>query len=184
MSLPPSRGIVDPYLIIPEVASFDLRSTDIQEGEPLPAAQYQTYAGGENRSPQLSWSNAPEGTKSFAVTCYDPDAPTGSGFWHWAVINIPGSVSSLPADAGAPGSDLLPEGSLAISNELREPGYTGAAPPEGTGVHRYWFVVHALDVERVEVDPSVTPAVMGFMMREHVIGRAVLVATGEFGQGR
>ncbi|WP_053382973.1 YbhB/YbcL family Raf kinase inhibitor-like protein [Leucobacter celer] len=178
----PSRGPINPYAGMREVAGFTLTSTDIEDGEPLPAELYAEYAGGSNRSPQLSWSGFPEGTKSFAVTCFDPDAPTGSGFWHWAVANIPGDTTELHAGAGSLGSSLLPEGAIAMPNEKREPAFTGAAPPEGTGVHHYWFVVHALDVERIDVDPGATPAVMGFMMREAVLARAVIVATGEYGQ--
>ncbi|MFV0433066.1 MAG: YbhB/YbcL family Raf kinase inhibitor-like protein [Leucobacter sp.] len=177
----PSRGALNPYAGMPEVASFTLTSADIQDGEPLPAEVYAEYAGGSNQSPQLSWSGFPAGTKSFAVTCFDPDAPTGSGFWHWAVANIPLEVTSLPAGTGSLGSAVLPTGAVTMPNEKREPAFTGAAPPEGTGVHHYWFVVHALDVESIDVDPEATPAVMGFMMREAVLARAILVPTGEFG---
>ncbi|GAB2562959.1 YbhB/YbcL family Raf kinase inhibitor-like protein [Leucobacter ruminantium] len=182
MTQHPSHGRIDPYAGMREVAEFTLTSADIQDGEPLPAELYAESAGGANRSPQLSWSGFPAETKSFAVTCFDPDAPTGSGFWHWAVANIPLSVTELPAGAGALGSAALPAGAITMPNEKREPAFTGAAPPEGTGVHHYWFVVHALDVERIEVDPQATPAVMGFMMRDAVIARAIIVATGEFGQ--
>ena len=178
----PSRGDIDPYARMRPVPSFTLRSADIQDGEPLPAEQFAEAAGGSNRSPQLSWEGFPEGTKSFVVTCFDPDAPTGSGFWHWAVANLPASVHELPAGAGTPGSELIPDGAVTLPNEQREPAFTGAAPPSGTGVHHYWFVVHALGVEHVEVDPDATPAVLGFMMRDAVLARAILVATGEFGQ--
>lgn len=175
------RGKVDPYAVIPAVAEFELVSSDIREGEPLPASAYAVDAGGENRSPQLSWSGAPEGTRSYVVTCFDPDAPTGSGFWHWAVANIPAEVTSLEAGAGDPAAGLLPEGTITMPNEVRGAEFTGAAPPEGTGVHHYWFAVHALDVDRIDIDPQMTPAVLGFMMRDAVLARATLVATGEFG---
>lgn len=178
----PGRGPLNPYAGMPEKPGFTLTSTDIQDGEPLPAETYAEYAGGSNESPQLSWSDFPAETKSFVVTCFDPDAPTGSGFWHWAVANIPGSVTELPANAGALGGSHLPEGAITMPNEKREPAFTGAAPPEHTGVHHYWFVVHALDVDRIDVDPQATPAVLGFMMREHVLARAIIVATGEYGQ--
>lgn len=170
-----SHGDINPYAGMRQVPSFTLTSTDIQNGEPLPAELYAEYAGGSNRSPQLSWSRFPAETKSFAVTCFDPDAPTGSGFWHWAVLNIPGSVTEL--SAGAP----VPEGAITLPNEKRDPAFTGAAPPEGTGVHHYWFVVHALSVPHIDIDPQATPAVMGFMMRDAVLARAIIVATGEFG---
>lgn len=175
------RGALNPYAGMPEKPAFILTSTDIQDGEPLPAELYAEYAGGSNRSPQLSWSGFPAETKSFVVTCFDPDAPTGSGFWHWAVANIPASVTELPANAGAVSSEHLPEGSITMPNEMREPAFTGAGPPEGSGVHHYWFVVHALSVDHVDVDPQATPAVLGFMMRDAVLARAIIVATGEFG---
>ncbi len=181
MTNQPSRGLTNPYEGMPEKPEFTLSSTDILDGEPLPAEQYNQSAGGSNQSPQLSWSGFPEETKSFVVTCFDPDAPTGSGFWHWAVANIPASVTDLPANAGAHGSTLLPEGAITMPNENREPVFTGAAPPAGTGVHHYWFVVHALNTEHIDIDPQATPAVLGFMMREAVLARAILVATGEFG---
>lgn len=176
-----SQGDINPYAGMREVPSFSLTSTDIQDGEPLPAELYAVYAGGLNRSPQLSWSGFPEGTRSFAVTCFDPDAPTGSGFWHWAVANIPADVTELPAGAGSESGEGLPAGAITMPNEKREPSFSGAAPPEGTGVHHYWFVVHALDVEHIDVNPQATPAVMGLMMRDAVLARAVIVSTGEFG---
>ncbi len=175
------RGSIDPYAGMRQVPSFELTSADIREGEPLPASVYDGPSGGRNRSPQLSWSGAPEGTRSYAVTCFDPDAPTGSGFWHWAVANIPAEVSSLEAGAGDPAAGLLPEGAITMPNELRASEFIGAGPPEGTGVHHYWFVVHALDVPRIDVDPQATPAVLGFLMRDAVLARAILVAPGEFG---
>ena len=177
---PPAHGLINPYALMKEVPSFTLTSTDIQDGEPLPQETYAEHAGGQNQSPQLTWSDVPEGTRSFAVTCYDPDAPTGSGFWHWAVANIPAHVRSLERGAGSPGSTSLPEGALTLPNEQREPAFTGSAPPEGTGVHHYWFAVHALSVEHLDIDPHATPAVLGFMMRDVTLARAVIVATGEY----
>lgn len=177
----PARGALNPYAGMREVAEFELTSTDIQDGEPLPAEVYGSDAGGGNRSPQLSWSGFPAETRSFAVTCFDPDAPTGSGFWHWAVANIPATVTSLAAGAGDPAAGLLPEGAITLPNEVRAAEFIGAGPPEGTGVHHYWFVVHALDVEHIDIDPRATPAVLGFMMRDAVLARGILVATGEFG---
>lgn len=177
----PTRGAIDPYAGMRAVPAFSLVSADIRDGEPLPAEIYDGPSGGANRSPQLSWSGFPAETRGFAVTCFDPDAPTGSGFWHWAVANIPAEVTSLEAGAGDPAAGLLPESALTMPNELREPAFIGAGPPEGTGVHHYWFVVHALNVERIDVDPQATPAVLGFMMRDAVLARAVIVATGEYG---
>ena len=178
----PGRGLIYPYAGMRVVPEFEVTSHDIQEGEPLPAEVYAASANGHNLSPQLSWSGFPAETRSFAVTCFDPDAPTGSGFWHWTVANIPANVTSLPAGAGDPTKGLLPEGALTLPNEMGAAEFTGAAPPEGTGVHHYWFVVHALDVEHIDVDPKATPAVFGFLMRDAVLARGILVATGEFGE--
>lgn len=177
----PAIGAVNPYARLRPAPEFRVTSLDIRHGEPLPREQFAPDAGGFGRSPQLSWSGAPPETRSFAVTCYDPDAPTGSGFWHWAVAELPGEITSLAANTGDPAAGLLPPGSIMLPNELREPGFAGAAPPEGTGVHHYWFVVHALNVERLGVDPEATPAVLGFLMRDAVVGRGILVATAEFG---
>jgi Raf kinase inhibitor-like YbhB/YbcL family protein len=157
---------------LPEVPEFSLTSPDFDEGEPLP----RTARGDSgNRSPALAWSGAPETTKSFVLTTYDPDAPTGSGFWHWAVRDIPATVSELPAGVG---SDL-PDGSKIMANEMRAEEFTGAAPPPGHGSHRYFFTLSALDVESLDLPDGATPAVLGFMMREHVVGRAQLMGTAE-----
>lgn len=175
----------DPYTLLDQVPAFTVESDDIADGAPLPRAQYGADAGGDDRSPHLRWSGFPEGTKSFAVTCFDPDAPTGSGFWHWAVTNIPADVTELAAGAGAPagspGSEELPASALTLPNELRLAQFVGAGPPEGTGVHRYIFVVHAVDVPALDLDPQSTPAVLGFNLHFHTLGRAVLAATGAFG---
>jgi Raf kinase inhibitor-like YbhB/YbcL family protein len=160
---------------------FTLTSTDIAEGEPLPPAQFGAASGGSDVSPQLSWSGFPPETKSFVITAYDPDAPTSSGYWHWAVADIPASVTEIAAGAGTPGSPVLPAESVTLPNEARITTFIGAGPPEGTGVHRYFFTVHAVDVPSLELDPSCTPAVLGFNLHFHSIARAVLMATGEFG---
>lgn len=170
----------DPYARLDPVPSFALTSEDVLDGQPLKAEQYGSSAGGQDVSPQLAWEGAPEGTKSYAVSVYDPDAPTGSGFWHWAVANIPATVTSLPAGAGSPGGSL-PDGALPVRNEYGEKRYTGATPPQGTGVHRYYVVVHAVDVPKLELDPECTPGVLGFTLHFHTLGRAILVGTGEFG---
>ncbi len=164
----------DPYARLDPVPSFPVTSADVTAGEPLPSAMYGAGAGGRDRSPQLTWSDPPAGTRSFAVTMYDPDAPTGSGFWHWAVADIPAEVTSLAAGGTAPA------GAVVLNNELRQPGFTGATPPQGTGVHRYFVVVHAVDVTSLELDPEVTPAVLGFSLHFHTLGRAILVGTAEF----
>jgi|SRR5882757_2861098 len=172
----------NPLAGLPQVPTFTLTSTDISDGQPLPAAQLSGVfgvPGGGDVSPQLSWSGAPDGTKSYAVTMYDPDAPTGSGFWHWAVADIPASVTELPADAGDGAGELLPNQAIQLPNDARAARYIGAAPPAGHGPHRYVIVVQALDVERIGVDQNATPAFLGFTTSTHVLGRAVLTATAE-----
>ena len=172
----------DPYAelsTLKTVGSFQLTSTDLVHGQPLARAQWGQAGGGSDTSPQLSWSGFPAETKSFAVTCYDPDAPTGSGYWHWAVFNIPASVTALVAGAGTAESTSLPRGAVTLPNEARQPAYIGAGPPPGTGVHRYFFVVHAVDIATLDIDPQSTPAVLGFNLHFHTLARAILMGTGE-----
>ncbi len=155
--------------------TFTLTSTDIQDGGVLPDAQ--VHAKG-NTSPQLSWSGAPEGTKSYAITCYDPDAPTGSGFWHWTVANIPADVAELPAGAGSPGGHL-PHTAVQGRTDYGQPGFGGAAPPPGHGRHRYIFTVFAVDVESLEVTADDSGAVFGFNLHFHTLAKASVTATYE-----
>ncbi|MEC5199427.1 Raf kinase inhibitor-like YbhB/YbcL family protein [Arthrobacter sp. PL16] len=171
----------DPYADLPQVPEFELTSESITHNEPLDAAQASGVmgAGGEDQSPQLSWSGFPEGTKSFAVTVYDPDAPTASGFWHWAVFNLPATTTALPAGAGTDGSDLLPKGAVQLRNDGGFAGFVGAAPPAGHGPHHYHVVVHAVDVEFLDIPAEATPAYLGFNLFSHSIGRARLVGTFE-----
>ncbi|WP_370933007.1 YbhB/YbcL family Raf kinase inhibitor-like protein [Amycolatopsis sp. cg13] len=171
----------NPYDYLPSVPSFTLRSTDIADGETLAQPQLSGIfgAGGEDRSPQLAWEGFPEGTRSFAVTVYDPDAPTASGFWHWAVFNIPASVTSLESGAGDAAGSGLPSGAVSLKGDGGVKQYLGAAPPPGHGPHRYFFVVHALDVETLEVPEDATPAFLGFNMFGHTLGRATLVPVYE-----
>jgi Raf kinase inhibitor-like YbhB/YbcL family protein len=159
------------------VESFTVTSTDIAEGEPLARPQWSTAAGGVDRAPQLSWSGFPERTRSFAITCLDPDAPSGSGWWHWAVANIPVSVTSLESGAGSAGGPALPDGVIVLRNEDGTRGFIGAAPPRGTGVHRYHFVVHALDVPSLDLDPDATSAVLGARCFFHALARGILTPT-------
>ncbi|MBN9746237.1 YbhB/YbcL family Raf kinase inhibitor-like protein [Amycolatopsis sp. A1MSW2902] len=171
----------NPYDYLPSVPSFTLRSTDIADGETLAQPHLSGIfgAGGEDRSPQLAWEGFPEGTRSFAVTVYDPDAPTASGFWHWAVFNIPASVTSLEAGAGDSAGSGLPSSAVTLKGDGGVRQYLGAAPPPGHGPHRYFFVVHALDVETLEVPEDATPAFLGFNMFGHTLGRATLVPVYE-----
>ena len=154
------------------VPAFTVTSTDVADGGTL--ADAQAYAEG-NTSPQLSWSGFPADTKSFAVTCFDPDAPTGSGFWHWIVLNIPASVTELETNAAGTDGSGLPKGAFHVRNDYGVKDFGGAAPPQGDLPHRYVFAVHALDVESLDVNDEISPAVAGFNLRFHTIARAVLV---------
>jgi Raf kinase inhibitor-like YbhB/YbcL family protein len=171
----------DPYAELPAVTEFALVSDDIRHNEPLgrPQVSGKLGAGGSDVSPQLSWSGFPEGTRSFAVTVYDPDAPTASGFWHWAAFNIPAAVTSLPSGAGAEDGSALPKGTVQLKNDAGFRGYVGAAPPSGHGAHHYHVVVHAVDVEQLEVPEDASNAFLGFNLFSHSLGRARLIATFE-----
>lgn len=166
------------YDAIAEVESFSLTSTDIAEGELLATPQLSGAmgAGGEDRSPQLSWGGFPAFTRSFAVTMYDPDAPTTSGFWHWAIANVPLSVTSLDSGAAETG---LPQGAVQLRNDADFAGFVGAAPPPGHGPHRYVVAVHALDVDQVPVDGDASPAYLGFNLFGHTAARAEITGIWE-----
>ena len=166
----------NPYENLPPAASFSLTSTDLGEGDDLAMPQVSGVfgAGGEDTSPQLSWSGFPAAAQSFAVTMFDPEAPTVSGFWHWAVVNIPGTVTQLPAGAGDESGIGLPEGAFQLPNDARMARYIGAAPPEGHGRHSYIFVVLALGVESIEIDRGATPAFLMFSVLGSTLGRAFL----------
>ena len=170
-----------PYDHLPPVASFSVTSTDVSDGAPLPLEQMSGIfgAGGQDVSPQLSWTGFPDGTKSFAVTMFDPDAPIPSGFWHWAVHDIPAGVTTLPTGAGGGDGAGLPEGAIQLPNDAGLARFLGAAPPEGHGPHRYFIVVHAVDVETLGVAPGTTPAVQGFNLFSHTLGRAMIVPTAQ-----
>lgn len=161
----------NPYDLLAPVPSFTVTSTDVQEGRPLKDEQ---VAAKGNTSPQLSWSDVPEGTKSFVVTCFDPDAPTPSGFWHWVLVDLPADVTSL--DTGA-ATQPLPGKAFHCRNDGGDKGFMGAAPPEGDQVHRYYFVVHAVKEESLGVDSDASPAVVAFNLAFKTAGRAILHGT-------
>jgi Raf kinase inhibitor-like YbhB/YbcL family protein len=158
----------DPYEKLPTVGSFTVTSTDFTAGETLDDAQ--VFAGG-NTSPQLSWSGFPAETKGFVVTCYDPDAPTPSGFWHWILVNLPADVTELPAGAGT--TERLSNGAFHVRNDYSTKNFGGAAPPAGDPAHRYYFVVHALDVDKLDVDDEASAAVVSFNLAFHTLARAI-----------
>jgi Raf kinase inhibitor-like YbhB/YbcL family protein len=156
--------------------AFKLWSDDFKDGDTLPQAHVFNGMGhnGSNVSPHLAWSGAPAGTKSFVVTLYDPDAPTGSGWWHWIVANIPASISSLPRGVGS-GQGALPRGAVHALTDFGTPQYGGAAPPPGAP-HRYIFTVHALKVDHIDVDPHSSGAKVGFMTNMNRLGSASITA--------
>ncbi|MGV9674249.1 YbhB/YbcL family Raf kinase inhibitor-like protein [Nocardia sp. NPDC003482] len=170
----------NPYAALPQLPSFTLTSDDVTDGQPLGNDQVSGSfgAGGKDISPQLSWSGFPAETKSFAVTVFDPDAPTASGFWHWAVFDIPASVTSLPSGAGS-SAESLPEGAIALRHDGGSRGFVGAAPPAGHGYHRYYIAVHAVGVESLGISRDASPAFLGFNLYSQAIARAVLVGTYE-----
>jgi Raf kinase inhibitor-like YbhB/YbcL family protein len=170
-----------PYDHLPEVPSFTLTSNDVADGATLPMPQVSGIfgAGGQDVSPHLAWSGFPSETQSFVVTCFDPDAPTGSGFWHWVVYDIPASVTELAAGAGSQDGSSLPAGAKQLKNDAGLVGYLGSAPPPGHGPHRYYFAVHALGVDSLPIDEDARPAICGFNMFGTTLARAVLTPVYE-----
>jgi len=164
-----------PYDFLPQVPSFPVTSTDIADGQTLSKPQVSGVfgAGGEDVSPQLAWSGFPRETQSFAVTCFDPDAPTGSGFWHWAIASLPADITELPTGAGSPGA-TLPAGAVMMAGDAGAKQYIGAAPPAGHGPHRYFFVVHALSVESLDVNGDTRPGLLGFQMFGTTLARGMI----------
>jgi hypothetical protein len=155
--------------------NFTLKSHDLL-GQLTKTQEFSGFGcDGKNISPELHWSDAPKGTKSFAVTVYDPDAPTGSGWWHWVVLNIPSSVTSLPADFG---NLSKPQKTVTLQTitDFGSAGFEGACPPKGDRPHRYMFTAHALDVEHLDLDAKVSPALAGYMINAHSLGKATILS--------
>jgi Raf kinase inhibitor-like YbhB/YbcL family protein len=157
-----------------------LTSTSFKDGDYLGqdhilSADYGFGCGGGNRSPHLKWQDVPAGAKSFAVLCFDPDAPTGSGFWHWVVVNIPAHVTEMPLDAGNPASAKLPAGALQVRTDFGKPGYGGPCPPEGDHPHRYLFTVHAVSMDKLPVTADTAAAVVGFYLNFNTVAKASLM---------
>ncbi|MBT9504016.1 MAG: YbhB/YbcL family Raf kinase inhibitor-like protein [Burkholderiaceae bacterium] len=157
---------------------FQLSSPDIRAGSMIDKRfEFNGFGcSGENRSPALQWGGAPAGTKSFAVTVYDPDAPTGSGWWHWSVINLPADVHALEPDAGAVGGAKLPKGASHVRIDYGVAGWGGTCPPQGDKPHRYIFTVHALKTDKLEIPADATAALAGYMINANALGKASFTA--------
>ncbi len=158
-----------------KLTSNSFRDGDYLGQEHILSADYGFGCGGGNKSPQLRWEEAPAGAKSFALTCFDPDAPTGSGFWHWVVVNIPPHVTELPLDAGNPASGKLPAGALQVRTDFGKPGYGGPCPPQGDHPHRYLFTVHAVSMDKLPVTADTAAAVVGFYLNFNTLAKASLM---------
>lgn len=162
----------------PAAAELQVSSPQMPAGGTLQDEQVFNGFGctGKNVSPAISWSQAPKGTKSFAVTLYDPDAPTGSGWWHWVVFNIPATAQGLPKNAGDPQAGLLPAGSVQSRTDFGQPGYGGPCPPVGNPPHRYQLTVYALDTAKLDLDTQAPAAMVGFFLHQHLLGKTVIEA--------
>ncbi len=158
-----------------KLTSNSFRDGDYLGQEHILSADYGFGCGGGNKSPQLRWEEAPAGAKSFALMCFDPDAPTGSGFWHWVVVNIPPHVTELPPDAGNPASGKLPAGALQVRTDFGKPGYGGPCPPQGDHPHRYLFTVHAVSMDKLPVTADTAAAVVGFYLNFNTLAKASLM---------
>ncbi|MBA8823297.1 hypothetical protein FHX42_000626 [Saccharopolyspora lacisalsi] len=169
----------DPYTLLPKADEFTVTSVDVANGEPMSIkhAYDGMGAGGDDVSPQLSWRDFPEETRSFVVTCFDPDAPIPGGFWHWVLVDLPSSVTELATNAGNRSGGGIPAGSFHVPNDMGERAFGGAAPPPNDRPHRYYFVVHAVDIEKLGVDDNTSPAVVSFTLAFHTLARAMIVPT-------
>ena len=158
-----------------QISSNSFKDGDYLGPDHVLSADYGFGCAGANKSPHLKWEGAPAGTKSFAVTCFDPDAPTGSGFWHWVLVNIPASVTELALDAGNPASGKLPAGALEVRTDFGKPGYGGPCSPPNDHPHRYLFTLHAVAAEALPVTADTSAAVVGFNLHFQTLEKATLM---------
>ena len=162
-------------MVLSAQGNFTLKSKQLG-GQAVKAQVYNGFGcTGNNLSPQLYWADAPTGTKSFAITMYDPDAPTGSGWWHWVVFNLPASCKELPQGAGNALKQLMPLGTVQSLNDFGSYGYGGPCPPENDGIHEYIITIYALDVDKLELEKNSNPAMVGFNIHAHTLEKASLV---------
>jgi hypothetical protein len=154
------------------LTSKSFNDGDYLDNDHVLSEAYGFGCAGGNSSPQLSWSGAPDGTNSFALTCFDPDAPTGSGFWHWVAVNIPPSITELSLNASADG---MPDGILETRTDFGAPGWGGPCPPEGDHPHRYVFTLHAVGLDALPVEADTSAAVVGFMLNFNTIEKTALM---------
>jgi Raf kinase inhibitor-like YbhB/YbcL family protein len=171
--------MTNPYAQLQDVPTFQLSSHTVTDAQPLPLAQWSGMLGvpgGGDVSPHLAWTGFPPETKSFVVTMYDPQAPTGSGFWHWAVADLPPSTTELPEGAGVVDGEQLPDEAFQLGGDAGAKQYVGGAPPAGTGkTHNYYITVSALDIDRTGLDDTASGAYLGFAISGHTLARATLV---------
>jgi len=172
-----SAVLIGALMGVGAASAMTVTSPDIKPGAKI--ADEQVFNGwdctGKNVSPALSWSGAPKDTKSFAVSLYDPDAPTGSGFWHWVVFNIPASTTSIPLNAGDVKKKLMPKGAIQSRTDFGVPGYGGPCPPKGDAPHHYHFTIFAVDTPKLDGDENISAAVVGFQLHFHTLAKAELI---------
>ncbi|MFA7272678.1 MAG: YbhB/YbcL family Raf kinase inhibitor-like protein [Crocinitomicaceae bacterium] len=158
-----------------QAQTFTLSSNDVG-GQSTKKQEFNGFGcSGDNVSPQLTWANAPEGTKSFAITMYDPDAPTGSGFWHWVVFDIPSNIHELVSNAGNGSLNIMPKGVVQSKTDFGMTGYGGPCPPEGHGSHQYIITIHALKTDKLGLDANAIPAIVGFYLWQNTLAKASIV---------
>jgi Raf kinase inhibitor-like YbhB/YbcL family protein len=172
------KVILIPFLLICALVNaqtFTLKSNELSGQATTKQLLNGFGCTGENISPQLYWENAPQGTKSFAVTIHDEDAPTGSGWWHWLIFDIDAGTKELKSDAGNPQKGLAPKNSIQSKTDFGAPGYGGPCPPVGHGLHKYTITVYALKTDKLGLDNNANPALVGFYLGQNTIGKASLV---------